>query len=318
MSKIQAELSEATGVKIKRGQDRQEFILALITAISALSDKEWDGLSKDAQDWNNDAVDARAAKKKTLPDFPDLDEEEEVPPEEKPARRGSKAAPDDEVVLKTGCTATLVTKRDKTITGKVVEFDEDMIVLDIDGKEEEFDRSRLASVTVVADKKASKPAKEEDDGPGVGDQVMLTTARGKEVTGKILEMDDEVVVLETDDGEEEFTRERVKSLTPVKASKTAPAKKAVEEAPAKPSRRAAKDDADDETPAKPKRSSNPEGVSVGSRIKELIAEDLEATEADIAKALKKEGIEFKENTLKLNYVDSHKFITILKAAKRLK
>ena len=59
-------------------------------------------------------------------------------------------------------------------------------------------------------------------------------------------------------------------------------------------------------------------MSVGTRIKEIIADDIEASEADIAKVLKKEGIAFKENTLKLNYVDCHKFLDILKAKKMLK
>jgi hypothetical protein len=45
---------------------------------------------------------------------------------------------------------------------------------------------------------------------------------------------------------------------------------------------------------------------------------MEAKEEDIGKILKKEGIEFKENTLGLNYVAVHKVLAALKAAKKLK
>ena len=136
----------------------------------------------------------------------------------------------------------------------------------------------------------------------------MLTKRGKEVTGKIVELDDEVIVLDVDGKDEELSRDRVESIKPVKAAKAETSSR----------RGAAKEDAKDEPEGKTKRASNAEGVSIGTRIKELIAEDFDASEADIAKILKKEGIDFKDNTLKLNYVDCHKFIVILKAKKRIK
>jgi len=141
------------------------------------------------------------------------------------------------------------------------------------------------------------------------------TKRGKEYVGKIVEMDDEVLVLKTDGGEEELARDRVETIKLVGG-------KAEKEEPKASGRRSSKaedkgGDDDKGGDEKAKRSSN-NGVSVGTRIKEIIADDIEATEADVAKILKKEGLEFRENTLKLNYVDCHKFLDVLKAKKLLK
>lgn len=68
---------------------------------------------------------------------------------------------------------------------------------------------------------------------------------------------------------------------------------------------------------KGKRSSN-EGVSVSQRVTELVLDDLNATEEQIGELLKKEKLEFRDNTLKLNYAAAHKFIDIAKAKKMLK
>lgn len=318
-SKIQKELAEAADINPKRGEDHQEYLARLVKGVAALSDKEWDGLSQKAQDWYNDAADAKNAKAKTLPDFPDAEKAEEEAP--KSSRRGAAKEEEAPAKPKVGVVAKITTKRGKSSTGTIVEIDDDVVVIKHgDGSEEEFDRSRVESIEVAGGgAKADADDGEDADPIKVGVEVTVVTKRGKEVTGKIVEIDDEVVVLDVDGEDEEFDRSRVEAIKPVKAAKPAAkgkAKDAAEEEAPKTRRGAAKgDDAGDE---KPKRSSNAAGVSVGTRIKELIADDLEATEAEIGKILTKEGIEFRENTLSLQFKDCHKFVDILKAKKMLK
>lgn len=320
MSKIQSELSKATGVKPARGQDRQALILAIMAGVTALTDDQWEGLSKEAQDWFNAAADAKNAKKKTLPDFPDLEEEQE---EEAPktSRRGSAASAPagtkeitaDDVTK--GMALRVVTKRGKDISGTVTGVDDSGFSLKAgDGTEDDFDFSRVEKLIALETGGGKADEEEAEDPIKVGKTVKLTTKRDKEVTGKIVELDDEVIVLEVDGKEEEYARDRVAKIEAVGGGKA--------EAPAKSSRRGASEDKGDEKEEKAEgkapRAKNEGGVSIGQRIKELICDDMEATQADIAKALKAEGIEFKENTLNLNYVDAHKFLAILKAKKKLK
>lgn len=314
MSKIQKELVEVTELSTKRGEDRQDFLGRIVKAVANLSDKEWEGLSQEAQDWFNDAADAKNAKAKALPDFPDLDAADEAPEEKKTSRRGAaKEEAEAPAKPKVGAVAKVTTKRGKSSTGTIVELDDEVVVLKMgDGSEEEFDRSRVESIEVASTGKAAKAEEPEADPVKVGAEVTVVTKRGKEVTGKIVEVDDEVIVLDVDGKDEEFARDRVESIKPVKSANAEPE--------AKTRRGAAKDEPEDEKQEgdKPKRSSNPAGVSVGTRIKELIADDLEATPEQIGKILKKEGIEFRDNTLKMQYTDCHKFVDILKAKKMLK
>lgn len=321
MSKILTELSVATGVKAKRGQDRQELILAIMAGVTSLSDAAWEDLSQETQDWFNAAADAKNAKKKTLPDFPDAEEEQE---EEAPktSRRGStekaeakgpagtKEIEADDV--EKGMSLRVITKRGKDISGKVTGVDGSGFTLKYgSGDEDDFDFSRVEKLMALD---LGGDAKEEEAGDPikVGAMVTLTTKRDKVVTGKIVELDDEVIVLDVDGKDEEFSRDRVASIKAAGVKAEAP----------KSSRRGASDekadDKEEKLEGKAPRASNASGVSIGQRIKELICEDMGATQPDIAKALKKEGIDFKDNTLNLNYVDAHKFITILKAAKKLK
>ncbi len=312
MSAIQKELIEETGLKPKRGQDRQEFLAALMVKISDLTDEGWDALSSEAQAWYNKAADAKNAKKKEMPDFPDLEEEEEKA-EEKPARRKGKV--EEERLTKVGDTATVLTKRGKSVTGEVVEISEKLIVIkDDEGEETEFMMDRVESVTVAH---GEAGADDEDDGPEtpdfkVGDQVIVETLRGKVIEGELIELTDSdvVVIAKGEKAEQEFSRDRIKSIVPVKAKAAAKEEKAS-------TRRASSKEEKEEPATKSTRVSNGD-VSIGTRIKEMIADDPEATEAEIAKLLTKEGLAFKDATLKLNYVDCHKFIKILKDKKRLK
>jgi ribosome maturation factor RimP len=338
VSKIAAHLKKALELSPKRGEERQAFLDRVLVEIAGLPDAEWDELPKDVQNWFNEAADVKntnvkASKPQPLPDFPDLEEAEEA---EEPKTTRRRASADDEVKEDKKASAKLVevtkpkvgqvlkvtTKRGKEIDGHVVEVDSEVLVLKLgNGEEEELDRSRIEKMETLPEASDDK----DDDGAAdpvkVGAAVTLTTKRGKEITGKIVELDDEVVVLETDDGEEEFSRDRVEKIE-VKGGRTSKAKAKDEEPEdTKTTRRSAKADKGDgegEDKAKRTRSTNEGGVSIGTRIKELIAEDFEATKDDIAKILKKEGLEFRENTLSINYTDCHRFLDILKAKKKLK
>ena len=88
MSKIQTEILAAIGAKAIRNEDRQDCIARMMKGITSLSDAEWEALSKPAQDWFNAAADAKNAKKKTLPDVPDLDDAGDQDEEKTTTRRG--------------------------------------------------------------------------------------------------------------------------------------------------------------------------------------------------------------------------------------
>lgn len=323
-SKIEKELAAATGVEPKRGEERQDYLARIITGTGKLPDKDWDKLSEEAQEWYNKAADvqnansdARKAKGdratiKDLPDFPDMEEPE---PEAPRSRRRGAAAPEDEVaVMKVGSQVTIKTKRGKTVKGEVVELDKEVVVVKTDDGEEEIALDRIDGKEIHHGHKATDST-DDDAGPAdpikVGAEVVLKTKRGKEVSGKIVELDDEVVVLSVDGKDEEFSRDRVDSITPVKAAASGGSSR--RGVPAS----ASKADPEPE-PAKNKRSTNEPGVSIGTRIKDLIAEDPERSEDDIAKILKKEGIDFKENTLKINYSESQRLIEYLRKYKRMK
>lgn len=75
-SQIETELLEATGLKPKKHEDRQDYLSRLCRAGAKVPDPIWEGLSTDTQNWNNDA--AQALKDGTdILDFPDLEEDEE-------------------------------------------------------------------------------------------------------------------------------------------------------------------------------------------------------------------------------------------------
>lgn len=322
MSKIEKELSSATGVESKRGEDRQDYLARIIAATGRLPDKDWDKLSEDAQEWYNKAADvqnansdekkARGARAelKDLPDFPDAEKDDPAP-----ARRGrtTTAGKDDDKAapsMKVGSQVTLTTKRGKIIKGEVVELDKEVVIVKTDDGDEEVGLDRIESTEVHHGHKATDAGAKDDepaDPVKVGAEVTLTTKRGKVVSGKIVELDDEVVVLSVDGKDEEFSRDRVESIKPNK--------------PAASSRRSsAKDDepADKKDPPARTRSTNESGVSIGTRIKDLIAEDPERTEEDIAAILRKEKVEFKDNTLKINYSESQRLIEFLRKHKRMK
>lgn len=328
MSKIFKELVEAAELPAKRNEAPAAHLARLITVVQDLDDKTWNGLSEAAQDWFNTAVDAVNAKK-DIPDFPDAEKAEEAPSR----RRRAAAEPEAEAEeagdyeMKTGDEVTITTKRGKVVTGKLVEFDDDVLVIDDGEGETEYERARIDKITGPTASKKEEPAGrrrraaedeevESPTDPEVGDEIKVTSKRGKVYEGELLEIVDGIFVIGTGkDEEEEIAIDLVKEVKIIKRGKKAAAKAEKEDEPAK-GRRSTKsaDKKDDEKPA---RASNG-GVSVGNRIRELIVEDFATTEDDIAKQLKKEGLEFRPNTLQLVYAEVHKLLKLLKDAKKLK
>lgn len=313
MSKIEKTLCDAAEIDPKRNEERQAFLVRLVTAVGKLPDAEWDKIDSDSQDWINKATDALNAKK-TVEDFPDAPKKEEAA-EGSRRRRSSSEEPaaDKPYEPKLKDDVVIVNKRDKTFTGKIVELDKEIIVLKLTtGEEEEINRDRIVSIKPLT---GGNDAKEEaaPAEPKVGSTVTLTTKRDKVYTGEVVELTDTIIVIKSADGEDEFDIERVKDIK-VHAARAADAGTSRRRSSEEP-----KDEKKEEAaPAGRTRASNAGGVSVGTRITELIVADLDAKVEDIGKALKKEGIEFKENTLSLNFTATHKIIETLRKAKLLK
>lgn len=303
MSKIQKELADAAEVDPKRGEDRQDFLLRLALAVNKLPDAAWEKLSKDAQNWANNAADA-ANKKADLPDFPDAEQ-----PESSGRRRVSAESPYEPRVKDD---VKVTTKRGKIVTGKIVELDKEVIVLKTtSGEEEEISQDRVEKIEPLAGG-SDKPEAPRD--PKVGDTVTITTKRGKVVTGELVEDSDETFALKVNGEVEDFDKSRVESIKIEGGSRAS--------AGASSGRRSGgADNPEAEGGAtdsgKRTRASNA-GVSVGTRIRELIIEDFSRTVEDIGKLLKKENLEFRDNTLSLNYTETHKLLDLLKKSGKLK
>jgi small nuclear ribonucleoprotein (snRNP)-like protein len=318
-SAIGAALIKYCGIDAQQpDEDRQSFLKRCIRGVNDLSDKDFDRMPDDVSKWYNSAADVIDANKKDgrkdpLPDFPDAKEEKDEPA---PSRRRGKA--DDEPAgAKPGDQVTVVKKNGRELTGKLVERTKDVVVIEVDGKEKEIDDDDVETVKVFNDGKGA-PADDGERGPRPGDQVTFTTKRGKVVTGELVEINDESVVVKDDKGEDDYDLARIDGeITIVGAEKPAAEEKASS------SRRAAKKDDDkgggkgggDEKPA---RVVNKGGVSVGQRIRELVGEDPDITLDDVTKALKKDGIEFRDVTVKMNYEDCQKLVAELKKNNNLK
>lgn len=329
MSAIQKEL---TALGMKFGTDRQASLRDAIVAIHKLDDDAFYALSKPAQNWFNVAAEDVNQDKPEVTELPDYKEEAAPPPATRRRAAEPAAAPaapkttlTQPAKIEKGAIVQGVTGRGSAIEGKYVETEGDLFILDDGEGEIEFNYVKAQSWGVVTEVAAEAPAAgrrrraaDEDDGepagpkdPAVGDEVTLINARDKEYTGKIIEMNDEIVVLDLGAaGEMEFNRDRIKSIKVAGAAPAPAAEGGRRRAAAAPA--AAADD------GKPKRSSNPAGVSVGQRIREIMCEATDITEEDVGKQLTKEGLEFRPPTLKMIYKDTKSTFELLKAAKRLK
>jgi len=310
MSKIEKILCDAAEIEQKRGEGRQDYLIRLVTAVGKLPDAEWDKIDDKAQDWINAATDALNAKK-AVGDFPDAVEREEEPPEGSRRRRASSSEEPAEIKAyepKLKDDVVIINKRDKTFTGKIVEMDKEVIILKLTtGEEEEILRERIASIKPLTGSSGSDAKEEEPAGPKVGSTVTITTKRDKVHTGEVIELTDAIIAIKSADGEDEFDIDRVKDIK-VHAPRAAEGG----------GRHRSSEEPKDEPAAGGRTRASNGGVSVGQRITELIIADMDAKVEDIGKSLKKEGIEFKENTLGLNFTATHKILDSLRKAKMLK
>lgn len=309
MSKIEKILCDAAEIDQKRDEERQAFLVRLVTAVGKLPDAEWDDLDGKAQDWINSATDALNAKK-AVADFPDAVKKDEPSEGSRRRRASAEESPKAEAYTpKLKDDVVITNKRDKTFTGKIVEMDKEVIVLKLTtGEEEEIMRDRIETIRPLTGGGSSSQAADEGPAdPKVGDTVTLTTKRDKVYTGELVEINDKIAVIKGADGEDEFDIDRVKDI------KVHP-KRAAE---AGSTRRRSSEEAKEEAPAARTRVTNG-GVSVSQKITELIIENMDAKVDEIGKLLKKDGIEFKENTLGLNYTAIHKTLDALRKAKMLK
>ena len=314
MSKIEKELTGATEVSAKRGEERQDYLKRLAKAVNELDDKAFNALSEEADAWVNSAFDALEAKEDIL-DFPDA-VQEEAPTGRRRRGGGDEAPAKEDAEPKVGDTVKVVTKRDKTLEGKVLEIDDTTLVIKTEDGEEELTRSRLASITVLGGGKSKGKADDEPVDPvKVGAKVTVVTKRDREFTGEIVELDGDVIVLDVDGKDKELDREDIKSIALVGAKASSRSSKAEDKGEdAKPSGRgrssAKASDGDDKPSA---------GIRIRQLCVEMYKEDGKLPPvADVAKALAKEGYEAKDNTVALNYAEASKMFNIIKEAGLLK
>lgn len=327
MSDIQKEICKVLDLDApKKASERQAFLSKVVKELNNVNDADWAKLSKDAQQWFNSAADAKNAKAATLPDFPDLDEEAE---EETTTRR--RATSDDDAPKATGTkeidpedvkekmAVRIITKRGKDISGVVVEVTKKIVAIKLgNGDEEEYDFDRIDKILVAAEAEKEEGTKRrrsaEDDEPAdpikVGAMVKIVTKRGKEAEGEILELTDDMLLLKEGKDEVEYSRDRIESIKPLGG------KAAQEEGGTR--RRATSDDKADKGDGEKRTRASNEGISVADAVTHAILDDMEADMETIGKAIKKKGVEFRENTLTLNYKATHKFLAILKERKMLK
>jgi len=333
-SKIKEELAKACGIKLT-DVDADDLSIKLVSGISEVDDDTWDGLSPEAMTWYNEAADAINAKK-PIPAFPD-----EVKEEPKASRRAAKPEV-EEAKLEVGHVYTITTKRGKEVKGKVVELDDEVVVIErADGEEVEIATTAIDKFEIIGNKRSTKEVDEDEVAtqadsdapysPKEGDSVVIVTKRGKEVKGKVVEIidEDDLLVLEVDGEEVEVIMGTAQSISldvpEVKSTKTertasrvskpaAEAKPEVEEA--KPEVEEAKGKEVDKKPRVTSASNG--GVSATQRMRELICENMDSAKTEISKMMTSEGITFRETTLDLVYADTTKVIAILKEMKLLK
>lgn len=324
MSKIQQHIESTLDLKAKRGEERQEYLERVVKEINAASDDDYNALGKgdvgkDALEWFDSACDAVEAKK-DIPDFPDLPKEEEKTTSR---RRSSSKDEDDKPAVtaepKVGDKVKAVTKRGKAIEGKLVEIDDEVVVIEVDGEDEELQRSRLESLEVVGGKSKAKDADDEPADPiKVGAEVKVTNKRGKVFEGTIVELDEEVLVLKTSDSEEEIDRNRIETIELLGGKSKAKDEPKEEE---KSTRRRSSSKDKDEAAGDEEggRAGAGQGVQLRQMLVDTLAEDgALPSKEDFLKQAKKKFPDAKDNTLGIVHGEVHKLVEMLKKAKLLK
>jgi hypothetical protein len=112
---IEKELLAATGLRMSKSEKRQVFLTRLMRAASKLEDEPWEALSKEAQDWCNDAITA-FKNGQEVPDFvpPEApaDEEDQAPEDSV----SEDITEDGEIITKPKKKAEVVAKPKKSAT----------------------------------------------------------------------------------------------------------------------------------------------------------------------------------------------------------
>lgn len=91
MSKIEAKLLKATGLKAKKDEKEQDYFIRLAKACQSIPNDDWEAIGEPGQNWVNDGVRAMNDGKK-IEDFSDAEPEED----DKPAKRQSRDRDEDD------------------------------------------------------------------------------------------------------------------------------------------------------------------------------------------------------------------------------
>lgn len=318
---IREELCAITEIKEKRGEDAQTFFKRLVSATGELTNEEWDKLSGPAGDWFNDAVDSANARQ-DIPGFPD---EKQAQPEATQRRRARTTDPEPSTSSKyepkLKDKVRVVTTRDKEYTGEIVALDAKGFALAINDNEKDdidLDFDRIKSIAPLG--AASSQAAISQDNPEAGDTVQVETMRGKVVMGVIIEITaDDVAVKDAAGETHDFPKRYVKSLV-IKLKGKAPGQSTAQIAEAGGRRRATPSSGNGaaDPAAARTRSTNSGGMSIGTRIRELVIDNQGWGVEQITKQLQQEKLDFKDNTVSLNFNEAKKFLKLLEERKMLR
>lgn len=92
---IETELQKVTGVKPKKKEDKQKYLVRLVKAVGDLDETEWDSLSEEAQLWYEPALRAEE-KGSEIKDFPAEEEEAEEEADEDTEEEAEEEETEDE------------------------------------------------------------------------------------------------------------------------------------------------------------------------------------------------------------------------------
>lgn len=310
-SKIQQELAKATEVEPSKGETilTVAYQKALLKAVSKLAEKDWDALTGETQDWFNDSADLVKAGKEPLP-YPDL-----VAVTEEPTTRRRRSAEDEPTAAgaKKGDEVLIMTKKGNKYEGTVVDPDDKgELVLNTGAEEIGVSLAAIEKITVKTKEAAEEPttrrrkAAEDDEAPAgadpeVGDTVRLTTARGTEKAGTVVEINSKIIAIKDTQGEElEYARDRIKDVKILA--------KATKDEPASRRRKAAEEDAP---------SARGE-ASTGLALREMVLDNLAWSKDEFVKAALKKFPGSKDTTVKLIFTELHKLVGLMKTRKMLK
>lgn len=308
---VRKELEIATEVKPKHGEVRQIYLKRLVSAVSKLDDDKWDSLSKEAQSWFNDAADS-INEKQAIPELPGYEEVKEE----------SKESSVDLSKIAAGNEVELINSRDKVYTGKVVEINENEIVIESEENEFVFNKDRIKSLKVLNKVREVVEVVETLDidlAFDVGSKIKVTTGRGKVYEGEVVDLDDSGNFV-IDDGvdERQFNLDKItwelskdNHVESDGVSEKEPGIRkvttVVEPAPEKKTRnKKTKEEVEEKSVKDDKPLSNT------MRIRYMIVENMDSTVNEIAKMLNDNGITCNDNVLKVTYSDIHKLLDILK------